>query len=255
MQQHQLTPEQKSKIKKREERRRRERQRREDEYRRRIERLRRQIEEARKRRQRMWLLFLLALLAMQESILAAFQRSYIDWPDPDPEPKDWTPSPENDFAPRPGHDDYCDGYSYEQWTRMLNERGIKLSRKAELQAAWIADPEREHFPQRYREWGYRPFLGELMYDLTAPYWQADAFEAIKLMSPVEVHLYLNEAYATDLGDLLMCRANLNADIITNFQSAAIRWEVRKQREVEEVRREEELLQKNDIDKGDAARPL
>ncbi|MBB3611593.1 hypothetical protein [Rhizobium sp. BK602] len=82
--------------------------------------MRRQIEEARKRRQRMLLLLLLAILAMQESILAAFQRSYVDWPDPDPGPLDWTPDPANDFAPRHGSDDYCDGYSREQWNRMLD---------------------------------------------------------------------------------------------------------------------------------------
>jgi hypothetical protein len=121
---HQLTPAQNSKIKKQEERRRRELRQREDEYRRRIERLRRQIEEARRRRQRLMLLLLLAILARQESILAAFQRSFVDWPDPDPEPKDWTPDPRNDFAAQPGHDDNCDGYSRKEWTRMLDERGI-----------------------------------------------------------------------------------------------------------------------------------
>jgi len=90
-----FTLNQKSRIKHREERRRRERRRREEECRKRIERLRRQIEEARKRRQRLLLLHLLAILAMQESILATFQRSYVDWPDPDPEPLDWTP---DDYA-------------------------------------------------------------------------------------------------------------------------------------------------------------
>lgn len=143
----QLTPEQNAKIKRQEERRREGRQR-EDEYRRRIERLRRQIAEARRRRQHMLLLFLLAVLAMQESILATFQRSYTYRPDPDSGPSNWTPDPTNDFAPRPGHDDHCDGYSRDQWNRMTAERGIQLSRKAELQAAWEADPERELFPAR-----------------------------------------------------------------------------------------------------------
>lgn len=249
MQQHQLTPEQKSKMKMREERRRRERQRREDEYRRRIERLRRQIEDARKRRQRMLLLFLLAVLAMQESILAAFTRSFTYRPNPLADPADWTPNPSRDFAPALGHDDHCDGYSYEQWNRMLKERGICVSRKSELQEAWRSDPEREDFPQRYKDWGYRPYLGEIISDLTDARHQNDALTAIKLMSPAETHQYLDEAYASDPADLLMCRASLNADIVRNFQSAAIRWEFRKQRDAEEARREKELSRKNDGEQG------
>lgn len=231
-----LTPEQKSKIERQKERQRRERRQREDEYRRRIERLRRQIEEARKRRQRLLLMLLLAVLAMQESILAAFQRSYIDWPDPDPEPKDWTPSPENDFAPRPGHANYIDGYSYAQWTRMLDERGIRVSRKAKLKSAWEADPERERFPVRYQEWGYKPYLGQIMHELTAPYWQQDALIALKLLSPTETHKYLDEAYAIDPGDLRQCLADRDSDIIQAFQTRAILWEERKQREAEEARK-------------------
>ncbi|SSC64534.1 hypothetical protein [Ciceribacter selenitireducens] len=244
-----LTLKQKAEIKKNEERRRRKRRLREDEYRRRIERLRRHIEEARKRRQRMLLLFLLAVLAMQESILVAFRRSYIVWPDPAPDPTDWTPNPAKDFAPAPGHDDHCDGYSRDQWHQLAGERGIRISRKAELLAQWHADPDRELFPDRYKNWGYRPYLGEIMYDLTDARHQNDALTAIKLMSPAETHQYLDEAYASDPADLLLCRATLNADIVRNFQSAAIRWEFRKQREAEEVRREKELSRKNDGDQG------
>lgn len=230
----QLTPAQKSKIKKQEERRRRERKRREDEYRRRIERLRRQIEKARKRRQRFLLMILLTLLVMQDSFLAAFRRSYSYWPDPTSEPKEWRPDPANDYAPRRASDDYCDGYSFEQWNRMLDERGIRISRKAELKAQWETDPDREHFPQRYREWGYRPLLGEVMAELTTPYWQADAFAALKLLTPHEVHTYLDEAYASDLGDLRQCLRDRDADIIRAFQSRAISWEEHRRREAEEA---------------------
>lgn len=229
-----LTPEQKAKIKKQEERRRRERQRREDEYRRRIERLRRQIEDARKRRQRMLLMLLLAILTIKESIFTAFQRSHIDWPDA--LPKDWTPDPRNDFAPHHDHDDYCDGYSREQWNRMLDERGIKLSRKAEMKAAWEADPEREHFATRYQDWGYKPYLGEIMHDLTDARWQAAAFEAIKLLSPPETHKYLDEAYATAPGDIRQCFGNRDADIIAAFQNRSLLWEESKRREAEEAQK-------------------
>lgn len=249
MQHQQLTPEQKARIKKREERRRRERRQREDEYRRRIERLRRQIEEARKRRQRMLLLFLLAVLAMQESILAAFQRSYVEWPDADPKPSNWTPDPTSDFAPRPGHDDHCDGYSFEEWTKMADERGISLSSKAALKRRWEADPEHENFPARYKNWGYRPTLSELMYELTARYWQHDALKAIKLMSPPDTHRYLDEACVLDIRDVLMCRAGSNEEITKNFRFAAINWEFRKEKEAEEARREKELSRENEGDKG------
>ncbi|TAV30627.1 hypothetical protein [Rhizobium ruizarguesonis] len=248
MQQHKLTPVQKAKRKAQEECRRRERRQREDLYRRRIERLRRQIEEARRRRQRLMLLLLLAILAMQESILATFRRSYIDWPDPNPK-RDWTPDPRNDYAPAPDNDDYCDGYSYEQWTRMLNERGIKLSRKAELQGAWEADPEREFFPERYQLWGHKPYIGQLMYDLAAPYWRADAFAAIKLLTPVETHKYLDEAYATDPSDLRQCLSDRDSDIVQAFQTRAILWEERKRREAEETKRDKELSRKSDGDQG------
>lgn len=230
-------------------RRRERRRRREDEYRHRIERLRRQIEETRKRRQRMLLLFLLAVLAMQVSLLAAFRRSYIEWPDPAPEPKDWTPDPANDFAPRPGHDNYIDGYSHKQWNKMLAERGIRLSRKAELREAWMADPDYGLFPVRYQEWGNKPFLGQIMEELTTPYWRADAFAALKLLSPPETHKYLAEAYATDPGDLRQCLADRDSDIIQAFQTRAVLWEERKRNEAEEAKRERELSRKNDGDQG------
>lgn len=244
----QLTPTKKARIKKREERRRRERRQREDEHRKRIERLRRQIEAARKHRQRMLLLFLLAVLAMQESIFAAFRRSNVDWPHPIPD-RDWTPDPSNDYAPAPGSNDYCDGFSYEQWTRMTAERGILISRKAELREAWHADPDRELFPDRYKDWAYRPFLGEIMNDLSSPRWQGDALKTLMLMSPYEVHKYLGESYASDPRDLLMCRADFSADIIKNFQHAAIRWEIRKAREAEKARQEKELSRKSNNKDG------
>lgn len=227
-----LTPAQKTAIENDKERHRRKRRQQADEYRRSIERLRRQIAEARKRRQRLMLLFLLAILAMQESFLAALQRSFTYLP----ESEKWTPDPARDFAPQPGSHDHMDGYSYKQWTRMIAERGIQMSRKAELKAAWMTDPERELFPARYKDWSYRPHLAELMYDLTAPYWQADAIAAIKLMSPYETHQYLDEAYATDPGDLRQCLADRDSDIVQAFRTRTILWEERKRREAEEAQK-------------------
>lgn len=215
--------------------RRRERRKREDEYRRRIDNLRRQIEEARRRRQRMLLLFLLAVLAMQESFLAALVRSRTYQPDYHPGPSGWTPSPARDYAPRNRHDDHCDGYSHEEWTRMLDERGINLSRKAEIRAEWHADPERELFPERYQLWGHRPYIGQIIDELKAEYWRADAFAALKLLTPTEVHTYLDEGYAAG-STFRRCLADRDADIIANFRSHALLWEERKRYESEEARK-------------------
>ena len=119
---------------------------------------------------------------------------------------------------------------------MLNERGIQISRKAELRTEWETDPDYELFPERYRLWGHKPYLGQLMYDLTAPYWKADALSAIKLLSPAQTHQYLDESYATDPGDLRQCLADRDADIIQAFQTRAILWEERKRQEAEEARK-------------------
>lgn len=247
MQHQNLTTEQKTAIEKREVRRRRKRRQREDEYRRRIERLRRQIEEARRRRQRLMLLIFLAVLAMQESFLAAFMRSYTYQPDPDPEPTGWTPDPERDFAPQPCHDDYCDGYSHEQWTRMTAERGIKLSRKEELKAEWEADPEYEEYPERYKLWGHKPHIGQVVEELKDEYWRADAFAALKLLTPLEVHAYLNAGYAVG-SNFRSCLANRDSDIITVFQNHAVLWKERMRFEIEEARNAKSYPKPDDDEK-------
>lgn len=248
-----FTLNQKSKIKKREERRHRERRRREEEYRRRIERLRRQIEEARKRRQRMLLLFLLAILSMQESILATFQRSYADWDNPDPGPLDWTPDPATDFAPRHGSDDFCDGYSRERWNLMLDERGIKVSRKAELKAAWEGDPDWERFPARYQQWGYRPFLGEILNDLREDRCKSDALAALKLSSPIEIHSYIDEAFYLNPADLRHCFAPRDHEIVAALQSRAVLWKEGKRRYAERTRSDKEF--RREIDDGPEGPPV
>lgn len=117
---------------------------------------------------------------------------------------------------------------------MLDERGIQLSRKAELLEAWQVDPERENFPLRYQEWGYRPYLGEIMNDLTDQRYQPEALAALKLLSPQEVHRYLDEVYAINPTNLLYCHAELSADIISNFRNRAVAWEEHKKRETEEA---------------------
>lgn len=242
-----LTPAQKAKYDKEKNRLRRERRRREDEYRRRIERLRRQIEEARRRRQRLTLLLLLAILALQESILAAIQRLNQSWPDPNPEPSNWAPDPANDFAPQHGHDDYCDGYSREQWFRTLDERGIRFSRKAQLRSEWQADPDWERFPERYQQWGYRPFLGEILNDLRERRWQSDALAALKLSSPQETHRYIDEAFYLNPADLRQCFAQRDREIVAALQSRAILWDECKRRDIENTGSNKEFRKEIDDD--------
>jgi hypothetical protein len=167
--------------------------------------------------------------------LAAFQHSYVDRPDPDLKPLHWTPDPANDFAPRHGSDDQCDGYSRQRWYRMLDERGIKVSRKAELKAAWEGDPDWERFPARYQQWGYRPYISQIMQELTVPYWRKDALAALKLLTPRELHPYLDEVSATDPGDLRRCFADRDQEIIAAFQQRCVLWKERKKREAQDAR--------------------
>lgn len=234
------------------ERRRRSRRSREDERRKRIDLLRRRIEAARKRRQRLLLILLLALLAALEIPRFTFPRRHDDWPELDAgaaQPQrpttqngsdaaamEWTPDPDDDFRPAPGEDDFCDGYSRSQWTRMFNQRRTGPSRQDKLKMDWETDPTWKLFPERYQHWGHRPYLGQIMEELKVPYWTLDALAALKLMSPLETHVYIDEAYTTDFADLMRCNAPLGDQIIANLKSAAVRWEARKRREAEELAR-------------------
>lgn len=259
MHQHQTTPAQKTKIEKERARRRSERQRLVDEHRRRIERLRRQLAEARRRRQRFWLLFLLAVLALQGSIQSMLVRSFTPWPPPDPSDtsmtraltptsSEWIPDPNNDYAPRPGSMNHVDGYSFEEWAHLADDRGIRPFSKAGLKRAWEADPERALFPQRYQAFDRRPFLSELMVEMKEPYWRQDAFAAIKLLAPVGTHKYLDEAYASDLGDLRQCLADRDHQIVSALNQRAILWEERKRKEAEEARKAKAVPELNDDEK-------
>ncbi|UNZ52847.1 hypothetical protein [Agrobacterium tumefaciens] len=249
MQNRHLTPEQKSRFARRKERRRQQAALRAEELRRRRDRLRRQIADARRRRQRMLMLLLLAILAMKQAILTAISYSITYRLNPTREPKDWAPDPGNDFAPHDHRNEYCDGYSYAQWSRMLKERGLSRSRKAERQKAWQSEPDYHLFPLRYREWGHRPYIGQVMQELTAPYWQQDALEALKLLTPPEVHTYLDEAYAVDLRELRQCFGDRDADIIRAFQNRAVMWEQRKQQEAEQARKAKHVNKPEDDSNG------
>lgn len=249
MQTHDITPEQRNRAARRKERRRQKAARRAEELRRQIELLRRQIADARRRRQRMLLLLLLAILAMKQSILTAISYSITHHPKTISGPTGWMPNPDNDFAPRKNEDDFCDGYSFEQWTRLSKERGITLSRKAERDKAWKGDADFHLFPLRYQDWGHRPYIGQVMEELKTPYWQQDALVALKLLTPREVHLYLDEAYAVDLGELRQCFADRDADIIGAFQKRAVLWEQRKQQEAEQARRAKNVNKPEDDSNG------
>ncbi|MDI7862959.1 hypothetical protein MRS76_13425 [Rhizobiaceae bacterium n13] len=234
---------------------------RDEEYRRHLERLRLQIEEARKRRHRLRLLVLLILLALLISMRPTFSWLASEQQDESasssspqrllPVDKvaveaEWMPSPEADYAPRPGEENHCDGYSFQQWTKIADARGISMSSRAAKKRRWDADPQRELYPLRYQDWGYKPYLGEIMDELRDARWGADAFLTLKIMSPPEVHQYLDEAYVRDPADIRLCRADFTDEIIRNLKSAAFRWEARKRRDEEEARRQDELGQKHDM---------
>lgn len=230
------------------ERRRKRAQSRDEKYRQRLEQLRRQIEAARKRRQLLLLLILLLLF----SVLMLSQRA-ISWAaqqrDVDGEGsggsydetnaatvKDWNPSPEADYAPRAGEANFCDGYTFQQWTKLADNRGIRVNSRLARKRQWEADPQWLLFPERYQNWGYKPFLGEIMRELRDPRWGPDAFLALKAMAPPEVQQYLDEAYTRDPADIHLCQAEFSEEIIRNIQSAALRWEIRKRREEDDERR-------------------
>lgn len=234
---------------------------RERDYRRCLERLRRQIEEARKRRKRLRLLALLILLVLLISLRPRFFWLVADHQDENPPLQlrppmlsadkggtatDWMPSPESDFAPSPGEENHCDGYSFQQWTTMADKRGISMGSRAARKRRWYADPERKLYPLRYQDWGYKPYLGEIMDELRDARWGTDAFLALKVMSPPEVHQYLDEAYVRDPADIRLCRADFSDEIIRNLQSAALRWEARKLRDEDEARKQDELVKKHDM---------
>lgn len=248
MTQHAYTPTEKARIhRKQRDRRRRDWQRREGEFRRRIERLRRQIEQARKRRQWLLLLILIAILTMQKSLSAAFAR-LVSYPaDPITDDVDWMPDPLNDYAPRRDSDDFCDGYSRAQWDRMAEKRGFRVNRKAQLKAEWEADPDWGRFPERYQQWDYRPFLGEIFNDLRQQRWQSDALAALKLLSPQEVNQYIEEAFYLNPADLRQCNAQRDREIVAALRSRAILWEECKRRDAELSRPDKESREKIDDD--------
>ncbi len=179
--------------------------------------------------------------------MATLLRSYCHQPTPQREPEEWMPYPANDFAPRRGADDYCDGFSREQWDRMLDERGIKLSRKAEMKAEWEADPDWERFPARYQQWGYRPFLGEILNDLRVDRWRCDALAALKLSSPQKTHWYIDEAFHLHPGELRQCFAQRDSEIVAALQSRAILWGECKRRDAENARSDKEFRREIDDD--------
>ncbi len=109
-----------------------------EEWRKQQNNIRRRIAEARKRRQRFLFWLLIAMLAFMtaNNFLVSRPRFYLAKPAPKPprrkekqenKPNEnlqkWEPSAENDFMSRPGHDDYCDGYSRQEWEAMAEERG------------------------------------------------------------------------------------------------------------------------------------
>ncbi|MGO7182940.1 hypothetical protein ACCT14_13475 [Rhizobium brockwellii] len=209
---------------------------------RRTENLKRQIEDARKKKER--LLFLLLFILLHCRMFWIWQPVY--WPKyrvkqtltpersrVDKLKKIWEPNPSEDFAPEPGTLEYCDGYSLEGWQQLAEKNGRNRSKKGVLIGLWKDDPMRYRYPQRYQDWYLRPNLPQLMVEIREPYWRVDALAAIKLQTPPEVHSYLDEAFALDPADIRQCYSEHTVDVIANFRSAALQWEIRKEREAVE----------------------
>lgn len=219
--------------------------------------IRRQIEEARRRRKRFLFWLLIGFIMTQISANWFMPRPVIYRPEPPRRPKqqgkrpvkkskEWAPSPEDDFAPKRGSDDYIDGYSREFWERMADEKGWRPGSKLAMKRAWENDPHRAEFPQRYREWDHRPSLFELARDFCDPHQQAVAFEALLIAAPADAKTWLQEAYVSDPGQIRRAFADRSDKIADEFKKSAVRWEEMKQREAEEARNAARKLKR---DKG------
>lgn len=257
MHHHNLPNEQELKDQKAARRRRRERRRRDEARRRKqIEQLRRRAEEARKRRMRLMLLMLLALIAAMELFRFKFPSRYHHWFErdtPSTPPSragssdtadlavndEWTPSPDNDYRPRPGSTNYIDGYDREQWERLMEQHRAasgRLSKSQELARDWLADPKRDEFPERYKDLVHKPNLVRLMDDFRHEKSRPDAITALRVILPTEFHTYLMEAYAVDQADLRQCVGYRDRDILQEFNRRSLLWQERKRLEAEEAHR-------------------
>ncbi len=240
-----LTPEQIARIKAAKRRRKERKERADQEWRQQQDNIRRRIAEARKRRQRFlfWLLMAMLAFTTASNFLISRPRFYLSKPAPRPprskekrekkpekNKEKWQPSPENDFAPKPGSDEYCDGYSRADWEEMAKERGWNDRLKEE----WKIDPERPLFPDRYQDFDRRPTLFEITRDFCDPHQQIHAFQALKIAAPPETRKWLDETYTLDPGQIRRAFAHKSTEIAQNFRHAAVRWEEQKRREAEEA---------------------
>ena len=234
--------------------------------------IRRRIEEARKRRQRFQFWLLVGLVITQTLNNLFMPRPFVYRLDPIPKPPrrqlgqdkkpveksdKWQPSPENDFAPHLGDDDYCDGYSRDVWEKTADERGWRPGSKRARKLAWENDPERKQFPERYQNWDHRPSLWELVREFADRHQRSVALEALLVAAPAEAKTWLQEAHALDPGQIRRAFAYRSDQIAENMKMAAVRWEEDKRNATAEALKEANMMKKNkengleeDQDEGD-----
>lgn len=214
---------------------------------RRVAATRRLILEARKRRQRLFLLWLLVILAMQRSIYAGLHRIFQNdgmWGGQQSTahgdgPLDFIPDPANDFRPAPGTVNWCDGYSRDQWLALLKRHRANVNVLTPSQKAardWLGDKDRELFPLIYRDRFCRPNLVDVMEDFRHEKSRPSAFIALLLLAPHDVHPYIRETYALDQSEIRSCYASRDHEILAALRARAMLWEARKAKEIEEASR-------------------
>ncbi|MCD2173045.1 HEAT repeat domain-containing protein [Rhizobium sp. C4] len=246
-----LTPEEIARIRAAKRRRKERRERTDEALRQQQDDILRRIADARARKKRflLWLLMAMLMTQMIANLLLPRHSGYRTKPAPKPPrrrkkekkkeakaKRDWQPTPENDFAPRPGSDDYCDGYSRAEWDQMAKARGWRQHRTEAIQNEWTTDPQRSLFPARYQDWDHRPSLFELAREFSDPYQRSVAFDALKIVATPEVKDWLEEAYALDPGEIRRAFSFKSSEIAENFKASALRWQEQKRKDHEEAMR-------------------
>jgi hypothetical protein len=200
----------------------------------RVQHLRRALIDARARKKRFWALLLLFLLALEAGLsipVPVFQSRLNKPADPTDRPnrapprlefsEDWMPSADNDFAPRPGTVEYCDGLTREHYEKLR----------------WRNRWDYKLYPQRYQDFWHEPSISEIVGEMKHDWWQHDAFLALKLKCPHDLHDWIDYVFQHDRGQFQMNLRRSEAGTISAFRVAAEFWAISIEHEREEEQRQ------------------
>jgi hypothetical protein len=134
---------------------------------------------------------------------------------------DWMPSPDNDFAPPPGSMEYCDGLTKEHYEKLR----------------WRNRWDYKLYPQRYQDFWHEPSITEIVREMKHDWWQHDAYNALKLKCPHDLHDWIEYAFRHDRGQFQMNLRRSEAETISAFSAAAELWAIRAEQEREEENRQ------------------